>query len=120
MMRVIWVSLVFVCVFACSDRGAEPAPGRSPSAAAQAGERASLAGTVLDAQSSDPVPGARVRAPSGAEATTDAQGRFLIEGLEPGLAGELRAWAEDGREAVSTLRPLRPGRLEVVLRIRLP
>ena len=120
MMRVIlailWLASV-VCVGACSDRGAGSAPAGSGSSTAPSGDRASVAGTVLDASSGEPVAGARVRAPSGAEATTDAQGRFLIEGLEPGLSGELKARSEDGREASSPLRPLRAGRLEVVLHL---
>jgi hypothetical protein len=85
-----------------------------PSASTQDG-RAELAGTVLDRATGVPVQGARVTVSDGRQAKSDSAGRFLLVDLAPGLAGEVKARAEDGREGIITIRPLTPGRLEVVL-----
>lgn len=79
--------------------------------------RAEVAGTVLDRGTGVPVAGARVTLPGGRDARADDQGRFEFTDLDPGLAGEVTARADDGREGRVQLRPLRPGRLEVVLSI---
>jgi hypothetical protein len=99
----------------CSNGGgpAAEAPRVAPSAA-------SVVGTVVDVESRAPVAGASVTAPGGARAKCDARGRFRIDGLEPGLAGELVAVGPQGGEGRLTLRPLRPGPLEVVVHLRSP
>ncbi len=79
--------------------------------------RVEVVGTVLDRATGTPVAGARVTAPGGREVRTDDQGRFQLADLEPGLSGEVVARAEDGRDGRVSLRPLRPGRLEVVLSV---
>jgi len=78
---------------------------------------AELIGTVLDRATGMPVAGARITLPGGRQERTDDQGRFRFEDLDPGLSGEVVARAEDGREGRVSLRPLRPGRLEVVLSV---
>jgi protocatechuate 3,4-dioxygenase beta subunit len=91
-------------------------PGR-PAAEAEAAARAEVYGAVLDARTGAPVEGAEVDLPGGRTVRTDAQGRFRAVDLEPGLAGEALARAADGRTGRVTLRPLRPGPLEVVLHV---
>jgi hypothetical protein len=92
----------------CSNT--EPGPSSHSDAT-----RAELFGTVLDRATGVPVSGARVTLPGGRDARSDEQGRFRFDDLEPGLAGEVVAKADDGREGRVSLRPLRPGPLEVVL-----
>lgn len=96
------------CACACTDRG-------GACSAAEAPARAEVAGTVLDRGTGAPIERALVVLPDGREVHTDARGRFLAADLPVGLAGELSARAEDGRKGSVTLRPLAPGRLEVVI-----
>ena len=57
------------------------------------GDSALLSGLVLDAQG--PVPGAVVRVQTTTNfTTTDADGRFLMPGLDPGAPVRLTAWAD--------------------------
>jgi hypothetical protein len=91
--------------FACSGRGARP------------GEPAVVVGTVLDASTGQGVAGIRVEGPFEACAVSDERGRFEMTGLRAGDAGELAARSPDGRRGSVTLRPLAPGRLEVVLHL---
>lgn len=79
---------------------------------------ASVSGTVLDAQSGEPISGAVVTGPEGAKARSDKQGRFLLSGLAVGTDGTIAARAADGRKASVPLRPLSEGRLEIVLHLR--
>jgi len=53
------------------------------SASAQARETGSIAGTVTDAQSLQPLAGVQVDI-DGTSTTTDADGRFLLDGVSPG------------------------------------
>ena len=76
-----------------------------------------IVGTVVEASSGEPVAGARVVAPDGTAAVTDAEGRFLLKGLALGTAGDLVATA-GGRRGAVRLRPVSEGRLEVVLHVR--
>lgn len=100
---------------ACS-RGSE-----ASSAASQArSDQAQVAGTVVDAATRQPVPGASVRGPGGTRARTDARGRFRLEGLAAGQEGELVAVGPEGGEGRIPLLPLRPGTLEVVVHLRTP
>ena len=108
--------------------------GTSPEAderAVTAGEARSVAsgtgpcvvvGTVIEAATAEPVGGARVEGPGGFVATTDEDGRFELSGLALGAAGELVASLETeggGRlQGLNRLRPLRAGRLEVVIFLR--
>jgi len=86
-------------------------PGRS-------GPAPLVAGTTLDARTGKPLAGVRVVGPGGVEAVSDAQGRFLLRGLAPGVSGELVATAPSGLQARNRLRGLVGGTLEVVLRLR--
>lgn len=86
------------------------------SASSRPGEPAVVSGTVVDASTGEPVAGALVRGPNDARARTDSKGRFELEGLASGVEGELVGEA-DGRRGTLRLRPLRPGRLEVVLHL---
>jgi hypothetical protein len=103
--------LVLALLAACGGRDAEPAGG-----AAAAGD-ASVVGTALDARNAQPLSGVLVRAPGGAQARTRSDGRFELNGLPPGTHGELEAEGEHGLRARLRLRPLRSGRLEVVLHL---
>lgn len=94
---------------ACTDSG--PANSQANSAATGA----ELSGTVLDRGTGTPIEGAEVVLPNGRKTKSDAAGRFLIQDLAEGLSGLVSARASDGREGHVTLRPLAPGRLEVVL-----
>ena len=99
----------------CAEEG-----GRADAAPGAEARSASVTGTVVDADTRAPVAGASVAAPGGARAKTDARGRFRLDGLAPGLSGELVASGPEGGEARLPLRPLRTGTLEVVLHLRRP
>jgi len=77
-----------------------------------------VTGTTLDAATGEPLGGVQVVGPGDAQTTSDEAGRFVLVGLPEGLAGELTARTDDGREATNPLRPLRNERLEVVLHLR--
>ena len=95
---------------------AGPSPfGRAPGSV---GPPAVVIGTAIEASSSKPLAGVLIRAPNGAETRTDAQGRFVLGGLEPGLEGELVGTTEAGLEGRNWLRPLAGGVLEIVLYLR--
>jgi hypothetical protein len=72
-------------------------------------------GHVLDRSTGEPIVGARLEAPGGRTAVSDASGFFVISGFTPGEEGELRATLGKDRSTSTLLRPLEPGRLEVVL-----
>jgi hypothetical protein len=111
-------------VLALGSCSGEPASHRA--AAAQGGtepartEPVVVRGTTLDALSGEPLAGVEVTLPNGERASSDAAGRFEFAGLPEGLSGPLRALAADGATAENPLRPLVPGVLEVVLRLRRP
>ncbi|HVS17192.1 MAG TPA: carboxypeptidase-like regulatory domain-containing protein [Planctomycetota bacterium] len=109
------VAVLALCLTACADSG-EPAAD----AQRNAPRTASVLGTVVDVATRAPVAGASVTAPGGTRARTDAAGRFRIDGLPPGLSGELVAGGPEGGEGRLLLRPLRPGPLEVVVHLRSP
>jgi hypothetical protein len=88
------------------------------SSAAATGPSPLLTGTVLDARTGKPVPGATVRAPGGLSTTTDERGRFVLRGLALGTSGELVGITEAGLTGKNRLRPLEGGPLEVVLYVR--
>lgn len=90
--------------------------GSSEAVPALSGAPAFVAGTVLDGSTGRPVGGARVTGPGGREAVSDACGRFELA-LVAGLAGPLLA-REGARSGENRLRPLEPGRLEVVIVLR--
>lgn len=111
MKRALALALALSCVSlaACGGRDAQHT-------GAADGE-ASVVGTALDARNAQPLGGVLVRAPGGAQARTSADGRFELGGLPLGAQGELEAEGEHGLRASVRLRPLRPGRLEVVLHL---
>ena len=82
------------------------------------GEAPVVVGTALEASTGKPLADARIEGPGGARATTDASGRFVLRGLTLGQEGELRGTAESGLTGSNRLRPLKAGRLEVVLFLR--
>ena len=99
------LGLVSICACACSGDKDRP------------GEEATVVGTVIDAATGKAAPGIKLEGPAGCSATSDDTGRFEMEGLRAGDSGELVAKAPDGRRGVVTLRPLAPGRLEVVVQL---
>lgn len=96
--------LALVCACACSGNS-------------RPGEEALVVGTVIDAATGQAVPDIRLEGPHDAHATSDERGRFEMEGLRVGDSGEIVAKAPDGRRGLVTLRPLRAGRLEVVVQL---
>jgi hypothetical protein len=112
--------LLSLLLFAGCRNPVAEASARNPYGAAPrpAGPAPVVFGTVIEASTGKPLPGARVRAPNGVEVVCDARGRFVLAGLEPGLSGELVGTSESGLEGRNRLRPLEPGRLEVVLYLR--
>jgi len=117
-------SLALLCLLlaggaaACnsSDAAAEPAPAAPGLVDVQAGPAVVL-GTVIDASTGAPLPGAVVTGPDGSQATTDSGGRFRLKGMATGTQGALSATAGELSGAVR-LRPLAGGRLEVVIYVR--
>jgi hypothetical protein len=77
-----------------------------------------VTGTVLDARTGKPIPGALVRGPNGVETKSDARGRFVLRGLALGVSGELVGTTESGLSGRNRLRVLEGGPLEVVLHLR--
>lgn len=90
----------------------------SPALSGAGETSAEISGTVVDALSGLPVAGAKIEGPGGTRATSDEHGRFHLRGLPVGAEGEIVARGKDNAEARNQLRPLRPGNLEVVLRLR--
>lgn len=78
---------------------------------------ATIAGTLLDAASGEPVPNVTVRGPRSTSSRSDERGRFELDGLRVGDEGDVVAETGDGRRATLRVRPLRSGRLEVVLHL---
>jgi len=76
-----------------------------------------VVGHVLDRNTGEPVVGARIEAPGGLTAVSNAAGYFEITGFIEGESGELKATWGEGFSARTQLRALRPGRLEVVLHL---
>lgn len=76
-----------------------------------------VVGTTLDGATGERLAGALVRGPDGSEVVSDAEGRFVLEGMPLGTAGPLEATAEGGLVGRNQLQPLGGGRLEVVLRL---
>jgi hypothetical protein len=110
---VAFVALLGAC---CSDDGGSASSWNAGRAAAASGE-ASVAGTVLDAATGEPVPNVKVEGPRDTSSRSDAKGRFRLKGLQPGDQGEVKAETSDGRRARLVLRKLAAGELEVVLHL---
>jgi hypothetical protein len=100
-----------------STRGADASGLPAPFQGALEQGPAVVAGTVVEAATLAPLEGARVVAPDGSEAQSDASGRFEIRGLALGTQGELRATLGELSGSVH-LRPVSRGVLEVVLALR--
>jgi len=101
------LTLVLALACACACSGGKSRPG----------EEAVVVGSVIDAATGLPVSGIRLEGPEKTHAVSDERGRFQLEGLRAGDAGEVVAKAPDGRKGSVTLRPLAPGRLEVVVQL---
>jgi hypothetical protein len=119
-------SLSFLLVAACAALAACRNPSEAEDGSSREfgpapvarGPAPIVTGTVLDARTGRPVAGALVRGPGGAEAESDARGRFVLRGLALGVEGELVATTEAGLSGKNHLRPLASGPLEVVLHLR--
>jgi len=96
-------------------QAATPPFGRAPRSA---GPAPVVTGTAIEASSLKPLAGVLIRGPNGVETRSDAQGRFVLRGLEPGLEGELVGTTESGLQGRNWLRPLAGGLLEIVLYLR--
>jgi hypothetical protein len=108
-MKTLWtlgvtLLLSLACACACSGKS-------------RPGEEAVVVGSVIDAATGQPAAEIRLEGPEGSKAVSDAHGRFEVKGLRAGDSGELVAKAPDGRRGSVTLRPLAPGRLEVVVQL---
>lgn len=101
------LTLVLALACACACSGGKSRPG----------QEAVVVGSVIDAATGQPASGIRLEGPEGSCAISDERGRFEMEGLRAGDSGELVAQAPDGRRGGVTLRPLAPGRLEVVVQL---
>jgi hypothetical protein len=101
----------------CASTESAAAPAASARASlVRFGEPAVVAGTVVDGATGRLVGGASVVGPGGRETKSDERGRFEL-GLDVGLEGPLVARA--GKlVGENRLRPLEPGRLEVVILLR--
>jgi len=110
------LAVVLTLLAAC--RNPSPPEPAHDAVAAQAGPVPIVTGTVLDARTGKPIPGARVRGPGGVEAKSDARGRFVLRGLALGATGELVGTSEAGLSGKNLLRALEGGPLEVVLHLR--
>ena len=108
--RAVLCSFAALAASACS-----PAEKHTSGGATHA---ATVSGSVVDAENGEAVAGVRVEGPRALHASSDAHGRFELEGLVEGDSGSVVAHAKDGRKASIELRPLAPGRLEIVLRLR--
>ncbi len=85
---------------------------------ATTGAPAKVVGTVVDAATGEPLSGIKVVGPHGTHCVSGSGGRFELQGLHAGEAGEISASASDGRTAKLSLRPLRADEpLEVVLQL---
>jgi len=96
----------------CGSDGSHDGHGGSANATT-----ATVVGTVIDAATGAPVADVKVEGPNDHTARTDSRGRFELKNLEVGTQGEVKAVADDGRKGRVALRPLAPGRLEVVLHL---
>ncbi len=76
-----------------------------------------VVGHVMDRATGNPIGGARIEAPGGRTAVSDARGYFEIAGFSEGEQGSLKAFLGKERMVETQLRPLRPGKLEVVLHL---
>ena len=105
------VALACIGGAACNGT-ARDAPGHAASDAP-----AVVSGTVIDAATGEPLGGVKIVGPHGTQCVSGGDGRFELDGLHAGDAGAISASGSDGRAATLELRPLRPGVLEVVLRL---
>ncbi|MBK7877208.1 MAG: hypothetical protein IPJ77_15945 [Planctomycetes bacterium] len=109
------VSVLALLAACCADDSA--ALRTSAGARSASDAPATIAGTLLDAASGEPVPNVTVRGPRSSSSRSDERGRFELDGLAVGDEGEVTAETGDGRRASVPVRPLRAGRLEVVLHL---
>ena len=116
----ILLALLALGLYGCACGESETAPSGAASARDSAEGSASVLGSVVDAATRAPVAGAKLTAPDGSRARSDDAGRFRLDGLAPGLQGDLLAEGPDGSVGRVPLRPLRPGPLEVVIHLRRP
>ncbi len=104
-------------VCACHNKGEAGSPGETSRPESPAEGSAIVCGSVIDLKSGAPAAGVSVVGPGGKTTRTDGQGRFELRGLALGATGEVRARADDGREAVNVLLPLGHERREIVLHL---
>lgn len=94
--------------------------GEFSSTAHEAGaeQACTVVGTTLEAATGEVLPDVEIKGPAGSHAMSDKKGHFALEDLPAGTTGEVEALAHDGRKARTTLRPLAPGKLEIVLYLK--
>jgi len=109
---------LFALLVACRNPSPSEEAPANRAAPAAAGPGPIVTGTVLDARTGKPIPGAVVRGPGGVETKSDARGRFVLRGLTLGASGELVGTSEAGLSGKNLLRALAAGPLEVVLHLR--
>jgi hypothetical protein len=116
------ISFAVLCVFAaCAPASTSNNKQGTFNASAQeagADQKCSVAGTTLEAATGEVLPNVEIKGPSGAHAISDKDGHFTLEDLAPGTTGVVEALTHDGRKARAPLRPLAPGRLEIVLYLK--
>jgi len=79
-----------------------------------------VSGVAILAATGKPLAGVTLTLPDGTTAVSGEDGRFELVGMRPGLEGLLEATTEDGLVGTNPLLPLAGGRLEVVVRLRMP
>jgi hypothetical protein len=119
LLSVAWVaSCVFAGCAPASTSNNKQGTFNASAREAAADQECSIVGTTLEAATGDVLANVEIKGPNGAHAVSDKNGRFALEDLPPGTTGEVEGLARDGRKARATLRPLAPGRLEIVLYLK--
>jgi hypothetical protein len=113
-MKLLFALVVLVLAAACQN---PEGSALSSTPSAPTGPAPVVVGTVVDARTGKPVPGALVVGPGGVETKSDSDGRFVLRGLAHGAEGDLVGTAK-GLSGRNRLRALEGGVLEVVLYLR--
>jgi len=106
-MKARWAGLLLLALAACGD----------DTLAGGDAERVRVRGTVMRADTGEPVEGARVVGPGGVSARSGPGGTFVLKAIPRGAQGEVRATLEDDWSAAVTLRPIETPEIEIVLHL---
>ena len=116
------IACAALCVFAAcapaSNSGNKQGEFSMTAEEAGAQQTCSVVGTTLEAATGEVLAEVEIKGPAGSHAKSDKHGHFVLENLPAGTTGEVEALAHDGRKARTTLRPLAPGKLEIVLYLK--